>query len=274
MDFQNRVVVVTGGANGIGRATVESFLTAGAVVAFVDTDKEAGEKIVSRFATKDVYFHQGDIAEEAALHAFAEAVKQRFGKVDYLVNNACISKKGILSECSYQDFNYVLALGVTAPYMLSSLLLPVFTADASVVNIASSRGFMSQEDTESYSAAKGGILALTHALSISLAGKARVNSISPGWIDTGSFHKDEDYQPKYETADLLQHPVGVSACLMTSCRRSVSSAVTQPASSPDRISLSMAGCPADDLPQRPRLDLQSRIQVIDIVESTRKLKSP
>ena len=111
MDFQNRVVVVTGGANGIGRATVESFLTAGAVVAFVDTDKEAGEKIVSRFATNDVYFHHGDIAEEAALHAFAEAVKQRFGKVDYLVNNACISKKGILSECSYQDFNYVLGFG-------------------------------------------------------------------------------------------------------------------------------------------------------------------
>ena len=124
------------------------------------------------------------------------------------MNNACISKKGILSECSYQDFNYVLALGVTAPYQLTSLFLPVFTADASVVNIASSRGFMSQKDTESYSAAKGGILSLTHALSISLAGKARVNSISPGWIDTGSFHKDENYQPDYEPADLLQHPVG------------------------------------------------------------------
>lgn len=208
MDFQNRVVVVTGGANGIGRATVESFLAAGAAVAFVDTDKEAGQKIVSRFATNDVYFHHGDIAEEAALHAFAEAVKQRFGKVDCLVNNACISKKGILSACSFQDFNYVLALGVTAPYLLTSLFLPVFTAGASVVNIASSRGFMSQKDTESYSAAKGGILALTHALSISLAGKARVNSISPGWIDTGSFHKEEDYQPDYEAADLLQHPVG------------------------------------------------------------------
>ena len=137
MDFQNRVVVVTGGANGIGRATVESFLAAGAAVAFVDTDKEAGQKIVSRFATNDVYFHHGDIAEEAALHAFAEAVKQRFGKVDYLVNNACISKKGILSACSFQDFNYVLALGVTAPYLLTSLFLPVFTADASVVCFAS-----------------------------------------------------------------------------------------------------------------------------------------
>ena len=208
MEFQNRVVVVTGGANGIGRATVESFLAAGAAVAFVDTDKEAGEKLASRFEANAVYFHHGDIAEEAALHAFAEAVKQRFGKVDYLVNNACISKKGILSECSHQDFNYVLALGVTAPYLLTRLLLPLFSADASVVNIASSRGFMSQKDTESYSAAKGGILALTHALSISLAGKARVNSVSPGWIDTGSFHKEEDYQPEYEAADRLQHPVG------------------------------------------------------------------
>jgi len=208
MDFQNRVVVVTGGANGIGRAAVESFLTAGAAVAFVDTDKEAGEKLVSRFEANAVHFHPEDIAEEAVLHAFADAVKQRFGKVDYLVNNACISKKGILSDCSYQDFNYVLALGVTAPYLLTSLLVPVFSADASVVNIASSRGFMSQPDTESYSAAKGGILALTHALSVSLAVKARVNSISPGWIDTGSFHKEENYRPDYEAADLLQHPVG------------------------------------------------------------------
>lgn len=208
MDFQNRVVVVTGGANGIGRATVEAFLTAGAAVAFVDTDKQAGQKIVSRFERNDVYFHHGDITEEAVLHAFAEAVKQRFGKLDYLVNNACISKKGILSACSHQDFNYVLTLGVTAPYLLTSLFLPVFTADASVVNIASSRGFMSQKDTESYSAAKGGILSLTHALSISLSGKVRVNSISPGWIDTGSFHIKDDYRPDYETADLLQHPVG------------------------------------------------------------------
>lgn len=207
MDFQNRVVVVTGGAKGIGRATVESFLNAGAAVAFVDTDKEAGDKIVSHCEAGDVYFHHGDIAMEDVLHAFAEAVKQRFGRVDYLVNNACVSKKGILSQCSYQDFNYVMALGVTAPYLLTSLFLPVFTADASVVNIASSRGFMSQKDTESYSAAKGGILSLTHALSISLAGKARINSISPGWIDTGSFHNEEDYHPQYEAADLLQHPV-------------------------------------------------------------------
>lgn len=200
MDFNNKVVVITGGANGIGRCLVEEFLKVGAYVAFIDIDVEAAEELVSKYSSGKLSFVPGDIAKEEDIANFVKEVVGRFEQVDYLINNACISKKGILSQCSFDDFNYVLKIGVTAPYMLTMLLLKHFTTNAAVVNIASSRALMSQKDTESYSAAKGGISALTHALSISLAGKVRVNSISPGWIDTGAFGE-------LSKEDVLQHPV-------------------------------------------------------------------
>ena len=122
-----------------------------------------------------------------------------YGKVDYLINNALPLMKGI-EECSYEEFNYALKVGITAPFYLTKLFLPYFAPDAAIVNISSSRDRMSQPQTESYTAAKGGIAALTHSLAVSLAGKVRVNSISPGWIDTA--------YTKYDGADVIQHPAG------------------------------------------------------------------
>lgn len=200
MNFEDKVCIVTGGANGIGRCIVEEFLKQGACVAVIDIDAAMAEPLTAKYGCDKLLFVAGDIANEEVLIHFVNETIQWFNKVDYLINNACISKKGILSNCSYDDFNYVLRIGVSAPYMLTKLLLDHFTDNAAMVNIASSRAFMSQRDTESYSAAKGGITALTHALSISLAGKVRVNSISPGWIDTGVF-------AEISTEDILQHPV-------------------------------------------------------------------
>jgi len=200
MNFEDKVCIVTGGANGIGRCIVEEFLKQGACVAVIDIDAAMAEPLTAKYGCDKLLFVAGDIANEEVLIHFVNETIQWFNKVDYLINNACISKKGILSNCSYDDFNYVLRIGVSAPYMLTKLLLDHFTDNAAMVNIASSRAFMSQRDTESYSAAKGGISALTHALSISLAGKVRVNSISPGWIDTGAFGE-------LSTEDILQHPV-------------------------------------------------------------------
>lgn len=209
MDFKDKVCVVTGGALGIGRCLVTEFAKAGAKVAFVDMDSGAGEATLA--SLKDIgaqalFFH-GDIAEENVLREFAQRVVSEFGGVDFLINNACLSKRGILSSCSCDDFNYVLKVGITAPYMLAQLFLPYFKCGASIVNISSSRAFMSQADTESYTAAKGGITALTHAIAVSLAGKVRVNSIAPGWIDTGAYH-DNDYVPEYSVGDTAQHPSG------------------------------------------------------------------
>lgn len=208
MDFKDKVCVVTGGANGIGLSIVREFSKNGAKVAFVDLDKESGERALLEIKQKggDGLFFCGDIAEEGVLIDFRNKVIESYGKIDYLINNACLSRRGILSGCSYEDFNYVLKVGVTAPYMLSKLFLDYFNKGASIVNISSTRAFMSQKDTESYTAAKGGITALTHALSISLAGKVRVNSVSPGWIDV-SANFDSDYEKNHSTEDKKQHPV-------------------------------------------------------------------
>ena len=183
--FEGKVAVVTGGARGIGAAIAQAFREAGATVHIID------------IAPGDWFV--GDVSDKATLERFAAHVIGESGHVDVLVNNALPRMKG-LDECTYEDFQYALAVGVTAPFYLTKLLAPHFAAGASVVNIASSRDRMSQPRTESYTAAKGGIAALTHALAISLSGKARVNSISPGWIDT----TDSDITG----ADALQQPVG------------------------------------------------------------------
>ncbi|MCR4729299.1 MAG: SDR family oxidoreductase [Saccharofermentans sp.] len=169
MENRQKVAVVTGGAQGIGKATADAFRAQGAVVYVID--KQPGDWFV------------GDISDKETLEKFASFVAGQSGHVDFLVNNALPLMKGI-DECSYEDFQYALSVGVTAPFYLTKLLMPYFADGASIVNISSSRDRMSQPQTESYTAAKGGIAALTHALSVSLAGKARVNSISPGWIDT------------------------------------------------------------------------------------------
>ena len=180
-----KTAVITGGAQGIGRAVADAFLREGASVYIID--KQPGEWFV------------GDVSDRGTLEQFAESVIARSGRVDYLVNNALPLMKGI-DDCSWEEFSYALAVGVTAPFYLTKLLMPYFSPGASVVNIASSRDRMSQPQTESYTAAKGGIAALTHAMAVSLAGKARVNSISPGWIDTtGS---------EITGADALQQPAG------------------------------------------------------------------
>ena len=167
--FKDKVIVVTGGANGIGKCITEEFRKAGAIVCVID--KAPGEHFV------------GDIADKAVLEAFAKEVTEKYGRVDVLVNNALPIMRGI-DECSYEEFSYALAVGVTAPFYLTKLFAPFFGEGASVINISSSRDRMSQPQTERYTAAKGGIAALTHALAVSLSGKVRVNSISPGWIDT------------------------------------------------------------------------------------------
>ncbi|MCL2853696.1 MAG: SDR family oxidoreductase [Defluviitaleaceae bacterium] len=203
MNFLNKHVVVTGGANGIGRCTAGAFLREGATVTVIDVDRQAGELLQNRH--DGLCFFHGDIAEKSVLEDFVKSLRR---PVDCLINNACISRAGLLSDCSYVDFEYVQRVGVTAPYYLTKLLLQnnLLTNNASIVNISSSRSRQSQPDTESYSAAKGGISALTHSMAISLSGRARVNSISPGWIEAAACHETAA-SPDHSEMDMKQHPV-------------------------------------------------------------------
>lgn len=183
--FQNKVIVITGGAGGIGKCIAEEFEKQGAQICVIDCRQ--GNHYV------------GDIGEKSVLENFARQVIAKYGRVDVLVNNAPPLFLGI-DDCSFEQFQRSLAIGVTAPFYLSKLFAPYFAEGASIINISSSRDRMSQPQTESYTAAKGGIAALTHALAVSFAGKIRVNSVSPGWIDT-------DYRV-YEGADAIQQPAG------------------------------------------------------------------
>ena len=183
--FKDKVVIVTGGAHGIGKCIAEAFRAQGAQVYVID--KAEGDHFV------------GDIARQEVLETFVAHVLSRHDEVHCIVNNALPIMRGI-DECTYDEFQYALSVGVTTPFYLVKLLKEHLAVGASIVNISSSRDRMSQLQTESYTAAKGGIAALTHALAVSLAGRARVNSISPGWIDTTD--------TLYEGPDATQQPVG------------------------------------------------------------------
>lgn len=184
MNFKDKVVVLTGGAKGIGKCIKEMFEKQGAYVCTLDL-------------LENDYF-KGNVGNKEDLIAFTNKIISDYGRVDYIINNAKPLFKGI-DECSFEEFNEALQVGVTGPFMLAKLLKNHLNQNACIINISSTRDCMSQPQSESYSAAKGGISALTHALAVSLAGRARVNSISPGWIDT------ED--KKYDGSDANQHLV-------------------------------------------------------------------
>lgn len=214
MDFLNKTAIVTGGGQGIGRAVSRAFARAGANVALAEIDRDAGlqneEYIKGRGGA--AFFVETDVADEKSVKDMVGKVVGKYGRIDILINNAAIGSTGSMLENPVEVWDRVIAVNLRGPYICTKYCAVEMssTGGGCIVNIASTRAFMSEPDTEPYSASKGGIIALTHSTALSLSKYGiRVNSVSPGWIDVTGWQKPgSDGQAVLSEADHLQHPAG------------------------------------------------------------------
>jgi len=196
----NRGIIVTGGGHGIGRQICMDFLQAGDKVCFIDKDEMRSAEFAKMH--DNLFFYHGDVADPETLKKFADFAMEKLERIDVLVNNACTGVKGILSDLSYEEFDYTLSVGLKAPYELSRLCKDELKRNKGrIINIASTRAFQSEPDSEAYASTKGGIVALTHALAMSLAPDVLVNCIAPGWINVTG-------QQEFSHEDLAAIPAG------------------------------------------------------------------
>lgn len=211
-EFKDKVVVITGAAQGIGLVTAIAFLKNNATVIVLDKDKEAIDDSKEDFfkGFEKVFFYECDLSDANMIENISKEIGEKFKRVDVLVNNAATSSTKPILERSIEEWEHVIRVNLTAPYLMTKFLLPFMGKGACIVNIASTRALMSEAHTEPYSASKGGILALTHSLAVSLAPyQIRVNAISPGWIETSEYKKkSQRTRPILREIDHLQHPAG------------------------------------------------------------------
>ncbi|MDR3478457.1 MAG: SDR family oxidoreductase [Gammaproteobacteria bacterium] len=206
-----QVALVTGAAQGIGKAIAKHFLEQNIKVVVADSDKQAGKETVKEFSPfGDLTFVPTQISNEADVKNLIRSVIKTHGRLDYLINNAGIMVRKPIEKLSLKEWNDVIGVNLTGVFLCCKYAAPFLKkTKGAIINIASTRALMSEPNTESYSASKGGIVALTHALAMSLGPDVRVNSISPGWIEVDDWKKSSKrHTPKHTQADLDQHPVG------------------------------------------------------------------
>jgi len=212
-DFSDSAVIVTGGAQGIGRCMVEYLLNRNASVVIADCDREAGEELVADLAARaKVCFIPTDVRSEESVTACIGRTVERFSTIDALINNAGIARPGNtpITDLSIDAWENMLKTNLTGAFLMVKHAAPhLARRKGSIVNIASTRALQSEPHTEAYAASKGGIVALTHALAVSFSNRIRVNAILPGWIDVSSLKKKSRRLPaSLSQADHLQHPAG------------------------------------------------------------------
>lgn len=208
---ENKVAIVTGGAQGIGKAIVRNFVVQGIYVIMVDNDLQAGNETEEEFKNSNrIKFLHADISKEADIKKVVKSAASVNGNLNILVNNAGITHFKPMNKISLKEWNLILSVNLTGAFLMSKYTASkIGNTRGSIVNIASTRALMSEQNTEAYSASKGGIVALTHAMAMSLGPKVRVNCISPGWIETSEWKKKKErHKPKHSKQDLDQHPAG------------------------------------------------------------------
>ncbi|GGI94505.1 SDR family oxidoreductase [Halopseudomonas pertucinogena] len=206
---EQRVALITGAARGIGKGVAASLLRAGWTVVLTDIDELEGQEAAQELARLGtVEFLVMDVADEASVQAAVEQLEGDFGRLDGLVNNAGLADPdtGPLEQLSLERWNRLLAVNLTGAFLVSRQCLPLLREGGAIVNIASTRSLQSEVNTEAYAASKGGLVALTHAMAVSLGPNIRVNAVSPGWIDTRP-DAVQDSDPLRQV-DHEQHAVG------------------------------------------------------------------
>jgi NAD(P)-dependent dehydrogenase (short-subunit alcohol dehydrogenase family) len=211
MGLKGKVAVITGGAQGIGKSIARRLLKEGMKVAIADSNEEALREVVEEFGCPgEVICLHADISNEEDVRRTARETGRNFERVHLLVNNAGVFVQRPVTELSLDEWSRVIGVNLTGAFLCSKHFATYLRESAgSIINIASTRAFMSERDTEAYSASKGGIFALSHALALSLGPRVRVNCVSPGWIETSEWkRRSERHEPKLTEADLAQHPAG------------------------------------------------------------------
>ena len=213
MNLEGKAALVTGGGQGIGKGIARYLLGCGMRVVVADVDRAAGLETEAAFRDLGpIRFVETDVGDEASV---AEAVAQAlayFGRLDGLVNNAGLAdpESGPVVGLSLASWDRVLRTNLTGPFLCAKHAVPHLRAvGGAIVNIASTRAFMSEPDTEAYAASKGGLVALTHALAVSLGPDVRVNGIAPGWIDGRAWQRSDRRETSpLRPEDHTQHPAG------------------------------------------------------------------
>lgn len=207
-----RVVVITGGGQGIGKAMARRFLSDGCAVMIAEVDADAGNETAAEYsALGDIRFCQVNVAVEADVVRLVDETLKAFPEgIDVLINNAATACNRPLEKLGLADWERVIGVNLTGPFLCSKYFESFLrTNHGVIINIASTRALMSEPNTEAYTASKGGIVALTHALAASLAPEVRVNCISPGWIETGAWAKGSmRKEPVHSDEDKKQHWAG------------------------------------------------------------------
>jgi NAD(P)-dependent dehydrogenase (short-subunit alcohol dehydrogenase family) len=208
MSPASKTIIVTGGAQGLGKGMVRHFAGLGWSVVFVDRDAEAGNETAAEVSGSR--FIHGDVTEPGLPERVVAECLASAGQVNALINNAGVSEFVPIEQLSVEQFRRILDTNLVAYFAWAKAAVSALRAShGAIVNIASTRALQSEPHGEAYGASKGGVVALTHALAISLGPDIRVNSISPGWIEVGPLQKKSQRRlVEHSDVDLSQHPVG------------------------------------------------------------------